>query len=97
MTPVVEFFEEGWVRFRRHYCKEGHLDVWNGDQSCDPNKLEKANYNLNMGVTYLRCNTGDWYNVKELNIKGHFLEYMDLITEFTADEIWKEFIFKKIK
>lgn len=85
-----DYIEEGWVRFRRIPCKEGHLDVWSGDQSCDPNEAERPYYNLNSSATYLRCNGSKWINVRDMKVRGHYLSYLDMTPEFTADEIWKE-------
>lgn len=87
---MEEMLEEGWVRFRRIPCKEGHIDIWQGDQSCDPNSAERPNFNLNSSATYLRCNDSEWVHSRDLRIRGHYLPYLDMAPEFTADEIWKE-------
>lgn len=86
----TDYIEEGWVRFRRITCKEGHIDLWHGDQSCDPNEPERPYHNLNSSATYLRCNGSKWVHVRGLAIRGHYLPYLDMNEEFTAEEIWQE-------
>lgn len=85
-----DYIEEGWVRFRRVPCKEGHIDVWHGDQSDNPNRTERSYYNLNSSATYLRCNGSEWIHTRDLKVRGHYLYYLDMGDEFTADEIWAE-------
>lgn len=88
------YIEEGWVRFRRVPCKEGHIDVWMGDASCNPNHEYRPNYNLNSFATYLRCNGSKWIHKNDLKHRGNYLYYLDMASEFTADEIWVELTFK---
>ena len=38
----IEWLLEGWVKFRRHNCKEGFIDVWHGDSVDNPCVLEKV-------------------------------------------------------
>lgn len=85
-----DYIEEGWVRFRRFACKEGHIDVWMGDASCNPNDEERPYYNLNSSATYLRCNGSKWIHRRDLKHKGNYFYYLDMGDEFTADEIWQE-------
>jgi hypothetical protein len=93
-NEIVEMLEEGWVIFRRYLCKEGHIDVWHGDQSCDPNLPDRPHYNINTNTTYLRCNGSEWLNRKDLKVRNHYLSYLDMRTEFTAEEIWKELTYE---
>ena len=88
MTP--DYIEEGWVRFRRVPCKEGHIDVWMGDSGSNPNDEERPYYNLNSFATYLRCNGSKWVHSRDLKHNGHYLPYLDMASEFTAEEIWSE-------
>lgn len=86
----VQTIEEGWVKFKRYPCKEGHIDVWSGDQSCDPNKPERPHFNLNTQTTYLRCNGSLWINKADLKLKKHYTSILFVRTEFTAVEIWNK-------
>lgn len=85
-----DYIEEGWVRFRRVACKEGHIDVWRGDSSDNPNHEERPTYNLNSSATYLRCNGSKWIHTNDLKHRGNYFYYLDMGDEFTADEIWQE-------
>ena len=90
----VEFLQEGWVRFRRHNCKEGFIDVWQGDSIDNPNNAEECRINLNSISVWIRCNNSEWISVRDLT-KRHYLPYLDMAEEFTAEEIWNEINRKK--
>lgn len=90
----VEFLQEGWVKFRRHNCTEGFIDVWQGDMADNPNNEEKCWINLNSISVCIRCNNSEWISVRELPTR-HYLPYLDMAEEFTAEEIWKEINRKK--
>jgi hypothetical protein len=84
-----EMLEEGWVKFTRHYCKEGHIDCWNGDSINNPNNPSKSQWQLNSFVQFFRCNDGKWVNRMDLRSTQGLL----LMSEhFTAEEIWNESI-----
>ncbi len=84
-----ELLEEGWVKFLRFPCKEGHIDRWMGDCIDNPNKPTRNRMCLNSSATYYRFNDGKWYNGR--GFKG-ILEILvkHIRGLLTADEIFKE-------
>lgn len=84
----VEFISEGWVRFRRIYCREGFIDSWQGDSINDPNNESKSNLQLNSFTTYYRLNGGGlWCNKRDFS--RDFLECVFAFSpDYPAKEIW---------
>jgi hypothetical protein len=83
----TEFLEEGWVKFRRHQCKEGFIDYWMGDSINNPNESTKSRLQLNSSTAYFRLNGGKWINRREFSSEIH--TYLLLLSdECTATEIW---------
>ena len=82
-----ERLEEGWVKFTRYYCKEGHIDCWNGDMINNPNNPTKGQWQLNAFTQFFRYNNGKWINSRDLRATQGLLSMVD---EFTAEEIWNE-------
>ena len=86
-TP--ERIEEGWVRFSRHSCTEGCIDIWSGDCSDNPNRDTKSHWNLNSFVTFIRLNgEGEWIpNGYRKGVNGFTAEMSEITT---SQEIWNE-------
>lgn len=86
-TP--ERIEEGWVKFSRHYCTEGCIDIWTGDCADNPNSETASRWNLNSFVTFIRLNgEGEWYpNEYRRGINGFTAEMSEVAT---SKEIWDE-------
>ena len=84
-----ELLEEGWVKFRRFYCVEGHIDIWFGDSAHNPNTLEQPRLNLNSFAAYVRLNgEGLWYyNGYRRGLQGFTAEMSEVAT---SKEIWDE-------
>lgn len=80
--------QEEWVKFVRHYCKEGFIDVWCGDCADNPNNKEKRNFNLNSNETYFRLNgVGNWE--KRIFFKESPIGMLNIGSDWnTANEIW---------
>ena len=90
MKNKVKFLEEGWVKFIRIPCKEGHIDRWMGDSIDDPNKDSKSNIQLNSTATWYRCNSGKWKNSYYIGTTNKILSLLEYASEFSAEEIWEE-------
>ena len=86
-TP--EKIEEGWVRFSRHNCTEGCIDIWMGDCADNPNRDTKSHWNLNAFSTFVRLNgEGEWYpNAFRKGVNGFTAEMSEVST---SQEIWEE-------
>lgn len=84
----METLSEKWFTFRRIPCKEGSIDMWQGDQANDPNRDEKSQYNLNSGSTMFRLNgEGQW--VHKLELVGLDHDIMQGYPEiFSASDLW---------
>lgn len=80
--------EEGWVKFRRVYCKEGFIDIWRGDSINNPNKSSKHSMQLNSTTEYYRlCGQEKWYNKRDF--KQSLISDLTLYGPmFSAKEIW---------
>jgi len=85
----VETIKEKWYSLRRYYCKEGFIDVYQGDSHHDPDLDEKPNIQVNNIITLYRLNgVSKWHNRNQL--RGLFSVLNGDERElFTADEIWK--------
>lgn len=86
-TP--ERIEEGWVKFSRHNCTEGCIDIWMGDCADNPNRETKSYWNLNAFATFIRLNgEGEWYpNAFRKGVNGFTSEMSEVAT---SQEIWEE-------
>ena len=86
-TP--ERIEEGWVRFSRHNCTEGCIDIWTGDCANNPNRDTKSHWNLNGFATFIRLNgEGEWIpNGYRKGVNGFTAEMSEITT---SQEIWDE-------
>ena len=90
----IEDLQEGWVDFKRIHFAEGFIDRWVGDCINNPNNQYRSNMQLNSGATYIRLNgEGLWFNMREFNKSIiHMINYR----EFTAEEVWSDFLIKNI-
>ena len=86
-TP--ERIEEGWVKFLRHKCTEGCIDIWYGDCAHNPNREIQPHWCLNAFSTFIRLNgEGLWYsNGFRRGINGFTAEMCEVAT---SQEIWDE-------
>jgi len=79
---------EGWVIFKRVYCRGGFIDRWHGDSIDNPNNKEANQLHLNTTATYYRLNgKGEWIARHEL--KDIFGLLGIFSNTSSADEIWK--------
>lgn len=85
--------EEGWVKFVRYSCKEGHIDRWTGDCINNPNNPTKSSLQLNSFVTYWRCNDSEWIHANEIG-RNNIYSLLEMREEFTAQEIWENLLNK---
>lgn len=83
----IERLEERWFSFRRIYCMEGSIDVWQGDQADDPNNEDKSWINLNSSSTFFRLNGEDrWIHATHLRgIQEDVYAYWE---GFSAKDLW---------
>jgi hypothetical protein len=83
----TEKLQEGWVKFRRIYCKDGFIDHWIGNSANDPNELEPSNISLSI-ISYFRLNgTGEWK--ERMWFKEDPIGMLNVGSEWnTAEEIW---------
>lgn len=84
----MEKLSEKWFTFLRIPCKDGFIDMWQGDKANDPNFDELSYYNLNSTSTMFRLNgEGTWYH--QSSLVGL---YIDIITGypelFSSDDLW---------
>ncbi len=84
-----EILKERWYNYRRVYCKEGFIDIWQGDSAHNPDQESKPNYQLNNTITMYRLN-GErfWYDRNLLKSLFNDLN-SDVIDLYTSDEIWE--------
>lgn len=84
----IENLEDGWVKFRRYYCKEGFIDYWIGNGLDNPN-LQTPNQ-LSLGIkSYFRLNgTGGWK--ERMWFKENLVGLLNIgCRSSTAEEIWE--------
>lgn len=86
-----EKLTEGWVKFSRHHCTEGCIDIWMGDCVDNPNNETKSHWNLNAFATFIRLNgEGKWYPAEfGRGVKGFTSEMSEVST---SQEIWNELL-----
>lgn len=83
----VETIKEKWYEIRRLYCKEGFIDLYQGDSHHHPDLNAKPTMQVNNMVALYRLDgKGEW--VSRNRMRGIFdalHEYSDM---FTSKEIW---------
>lgn len=84
---TVENKQERWVKFRRIHCKEGYIDVWNGDSADHPDNPEKSRIHLNSTAQMYRTNGSVWTDYRDL---PGILGLLTMGEVFSATEIWNE-------
>ncbi len=84
-----ERLQEGWVKFTRIYCKEGHIDHWMGDQADHPSNPVSSQIKLNAFSTLYRFDNGKWIFARDIRCIQDLLA-QGMNQEFTAQEIWEE-------
>lgn len=94
-AKITQGLSEGWVIFTRHECEYGgYIDMWVGDCINDPNNIAKSNLQLNSTATYFRLNDSRWHSKRDFI--GDFQHHLrQLMTGFTAQEIWDAYFIKE--
>ena len=83
----VDQLEEKWFTFRRMYCIEGFIDMWQGDQADNPNNEDKSWIHLNSYSKMFRLNgEGQWIHHRDL--RGIFEDIHYYWEGFSADDLW---------
>lgn len=88
----MEQLEEGWVKFRRVPCLEGHIDFWNGDQADDPNSPTQSRIHLNSSSTWFRF-SGDveWLSSRDSSKRIYANDLVNGAKHFTSDQLKEMF------
>jgi hypothetical protein len=86
----VEYLNEGWIKFQRHPCKVGFIDVWIGDSADNPNNPTKMNYNLNSFSKAYRLNgKGEWKYDLPFGKKQELEGLLNIMRDVcSSEEIW---------
>lgn len=83
----IDHLEEKWFTFRRMYCKEGFIDMWQGDQADNPNNEDKSWINLDSFSKMFRLNgEGPWIHHSDL--RGIVEDIHSYWEGFSADDLW---------
>jgi len=59
--PPQQLQVNGWATIRRFVCKEGYIDMWQGDVADHPGEKQASQLHLNSMTTYYRTNTSGWW------------------------------------
>lgn len=82
--------KNSWVKFARISCKEGFIDVWQGDKNDNPNNLEPSRLHLNSFHKFYRLNGEGTWVPDYLFERKFYRTILELKDEFPAEEIWKD-------